>query len=124
MDSDAQGNNRLLGRFSELTLLWTFLAWFAISDVAPIVLGDRGYPPGIFAFIWAVLHYSLNPLLACLVAGTLVVRAFHGRRGSTIAFSLVIVPVLILVAFLASRRMGSGWNCGALRCARVSSDDR
>ena len=86
--------------------VWVFLLWFAISDVALILVGDRWDLPGGAVYLWMVLHYAVNPVLACLVAASVVMRAVRCPETSAIGMAFVIVPVLVVIAYLGFTRNG------------------
>ena len=80
------------------------MLWFVISDVALVLAADRWELPGGAGYLWMVLHFAVNPVLACFVAGSVVMRAVRGREASAIGMAFVIVPVLLLIAYMGFTR--------------------
>ena len=104
MDSGDSVNRRTQASPTGSWSVWAFLLWFAISDVALIRVGDRWDLPGGVAYLWIVLHYAVNPVLACFVAASVVMRAIRCRERLAIGIAFVIAPVLVLIAYLGFTR--------------------
>jgi len=84
--------------------VWAFLLWFAVSDVALMLAGDRWDLPGSIIWLWIVLHYAVNPTLACFVAASVLMHTIRRRKGSDVGVALIVVATLVLIAYLGFTR--------------------
>ena len=94
-----------LGRaFHGINLALTFLAWYLLADVGLVLLLDRGLHAEWMAYPWFLLHFAVNPVVACIVAAITVGHAVRGRRGRELAAALCLAPVLLVIAYLGFTR--------------------
>ena len=96
-----------LERFSGMNLAMLFLAWFILSDVGLILFLDRvdDFRGDTWVFYsWSLLHFVINPLLACIVAIASMTQAVRARQVARLATTILLAPVLLIVAYLGFSR--------------------
>jgi len=99
---------RGLDAFTGMNLALLFLAWFIVSDLGLILLLDRvdhDFRGGVWViYSWMVLHFAINPVLACIVAIASVAQAVRASQGAKLATTILLAPVLLMVAYLGFSR--------------------
>ena len=96
-------------------LVWTYLFWFLLSDIALVLLLDRHLFPesleSALFYTWFILHFAVNPVLAIVVAPIVVAHASRSKDAGAIVIAVVTTPALVLIAYLGFTR---NWQWVAL----------